>query len=138
MASEVGSCRSCVREYAKRSAISVRNFLQYAYAGFYTVFHRVIDDFMIQGGGFRAGLSRKFAREPIRKEADNGISNVRGTVAMARTGAVNSATSQFFINVSDNARRGLDNRGASPEEFGATPSWPGDRGHGRRRRHRRG
>ena len=106
--------------FQDRAPISVRNFLQYAYAGFYpdTVFHRVIDDFMIQGGGFRADLTRKFAREPIRNEADNGISNTRGTVAMARTNAVNSATSQFFINVSDNARRGLDNRGDSPEEFG--------------------
>ena len=78
----------------------------------------MIDDFMIQGGGFRADLSRKFAREPIRNEADNGISNTRGTVAMARTNAVNSATSQFFINVADNARRGLDNRGDLAEEFG--------------------
>ena len=106
--------------FQDRSPISVRNFLQYVYADFYTdtVFHRVIDDFMIQGGGFRADLTRKFAREPIRNEADNGISNTRGTVAMARTAAVNSATSQFFINVSDNARRGLDYRGDSDAEFG--------------------
>ena len=70
--------------FQDRAPVSVRNFLQYAYAGFYadTVFHRVIDDFMIQGGGFRADLSRKFAREPILNEADNGISNTRGTVAM--------------------------------------------------------
>ena len=106
--------------FQDRAPVSVRNFLQYAYAGFYadTVFHRVIDDFMVQGGGFRADLSRKFAREPIRNEADNGISNTRGTVAMARTAAVDSATSQFFINVADNADRGLDHRGDSPEEFG--------------------
>ena len=106
--------------FQDRAPISVRNFLQYAYAGFYTdtVFHRVIDDFMIQGGGFRADLSRKFAREPIANEADNGISNTRGTVAMARTDAIDSATSQFFINVSDNARRGLDHRGDSPAEYG--------------------
>ena len=106
--------------FQDRAPVSVRNFLQYAYAGFYadTVFHRVIDDFMIQGGGFRADLSRKFAREPIVNEADNGISNTRGTVAMARTAAVDSATSQFFINVADNAPRGLDHRGESPEEFG--------------------
>jgi len=106
--------------FQDRSPVSVRNFLQYVYADFYadTVFHRVIDDFMIQGGGFRADLSRKFTREPIRNEADNGISNTRGTVAMARTAAVNSATSQFFINLSDNARRGLDYRGDSDAEFG--------------------
>ena len=106
--------------FQDRSPVSVRNFLQYVYADFYTdtVFHRVIDDFMIQGGGFRADLSRKFTREPIRNEADNGISNTRGTIAMARTAAVNSATSQFFINVSDNARRGLDYRGDSDAEFG--------------------
>lgn len=106
--------------FEDRAPISVRNFLQYAYAGFYTdtVFHRVIDDFMVQGGGFRADLNLKFAREPITNEAGNGISNTRGTVAMARTNAIDSATSQFFINVNDNARRGLDHRGESPEEFG--------------------
>ena len=106
--------------FQDRAPVSVRNFLQYAYAGFYadTVFHRVIDGFMIQGGGFRADLSRKFAREPIENEADNGISNTRGTVAMARTNAVDSATSQFFINVADNAGRGLDHRGPAPGEFG--------------------
>ena len=106
--------------FQDRAPVSVRNFLRYAYAGFYadTVFHRVIPGFMIQGGGFRADLSRKFAGEPIRNEADNGISNTRGTVAMARTAAVDSATSQFFINVADNASRGLDHRGDSPDEFG--------------------
>ena len=106
--------------FQDRAPVSVRNFLQYAYAGFYadTVFHRVIDGFMIQGGGFRADLSRKFAREPIENEAGNGISNTRGTVAMARTNAIDSATSQFFINVADNAGRGLDHRGPAPGEFG--------------------
>ncbi len=106
--------------FQDRAPLSVLNFLQYAYAGFYTdtVFHRVIEDFMIQGGGFRADLSGTFPRESITNEADNGISNTRGTVAMARTNAIHSATSQFFINVNDNARRGLDHRGESPEEFG--------------------
>ena len=81
--------------FQDRAPVSVRNFLQYVYADFYTntVFHRVIDDFMIQGGGCRADLGRKFTREPIRNEADNGISNTRGTVAMARTAAVNSSSS---------------------------------------------
>lgn len=106
--------------FQDRAPISAQNFLQYVYAGFYTdtVFHRVIEDFMIQGGGFEADLNLKFAREPISNEADNGISNTRGTVAMARTNSINSATSQFFINLGDNARRGLDHRGESPEEFG--------------------
>ncbi len=106
--------------FQDRSPISVGNFLQYVYSDFYpdTIFHRVIDGFMLQGGGFQADLTRKFAREPIPNEADNGISNTRGTVAMARTNAINSATSQFFINVRDNAGRGLDHRGDTPEEFG--------------------
>ena len=106
--------------YQDRAPISVRNFLQYVYAGFYeeTIFHRVIEDFMIQGGGFREDLTQKFPREPIRNEADNGLGNERGTVAMARTNAVHSATSQFFINTRDNAGRGLNHRGTSPQEYG--------------------
>ncbi len=109
--------------FADRAPISVRNFLQYAYAGFYTdtVFHRVIEDFMIQGGGFTmqgAALRQKIAREPITNEATNGISNTRGTVAMARTAAPHSASAQFFINTRDNARRGLDHRSTDPDEYG--------------------
>jgi len=84
--------------------VTVRNFLGYVEAGFYdgTIFHRVIPGFMIQGGGFTEQLAKKETRDPIINEAKNGPSNMRGTVAMARTNNPNSATSQFFINHSDN------------------------------------
>ena len=90
-----------VELYPEQSPASVENFLQYANDGFYegTIFHRVIDHFMIQGGGFAAGMERKPTRDPIVNEADNGLQNLRGTLAMARTNEINSATSQFFINV---------------------------------------
>jgi len=89
---------------AEKAPISVKNFLEYVESGFYddTVFHRVIPGFMIQGGGFNDGLGQKSTRAPIKNEADNGLHNVRGTLAMARTQNVNSATSQFFINHRDN------------------------------------
>lgn len=89
---------------AEKAPISVENFLGYVDSGFYdgTVFHRVIPGFMIQGGGFGEGLNQKPTKAPIKNEADNGLHNVRGTVAMARTQNVNSATSQFFINHRDN------------------------------------
>ena len=88
---------------AEKAPISVENFIAYVDSGFYdgTVFHRVIPGFMIQGGGFGEGLNQK-PTKPIKNEADNGLHNVRGTVAMARTQNVNSATSQFFINHRDN------------------------------------
>jgi len=87
-----------------KAPISCENFRQYAADGHYngTVFHRVIPNFMIQGGGMDENMSSKPTRDPIKNEADNGESNVRGTLAMARTGVVDSATSQFFINISDN------------------------------------
>jgi peptidyl-prolyl cis-trans isomerase A (cyclophilin A) len=83
---------------------TVDNFLQYVRAGHYngTIFHRVIDGFMIQGGGYKADMSEKPTRAPIPLESRNGLSNVRGTVSMARTGVPDSATAQFFINVNDN------------------------------------
>ena len=99
--------------------LTVQNFLQYANDGFFagTVFHRVIPGFMIQGGGLTANLSEKTTRPPIRNEADNGVSNARGTLSMARTSVVDSATAQFFINTVDNARS-LDHRGTSPRDYG--------------------
>ncbi len=99
--------------------VSVENFLTYVNDGFYegTIFHRVIQGFMIQGGGMTSDLSPKAPRPPIQNEARNGVSNARGTVAMARTQAIDSATSQFFINIVDNAR-GLDYRSLDPTSYG--------------------
>jgi peptidyl-prolyl cis-trans isomerase B (cyclophilin B) len=87
-----------------RAPETVKNFLDYVEAGFYTntVFHRVIDGFMIQGGGFEPGMRQKPARSSVKNEADNGLKNECYTVAMARTSEPHSASSQFFINVKDN------------------------------------
>jgi peptidyl-prolyl cis-trans isomerase B (cyclophilin B) len=89
----------------KKAPVSSANFLQYAQSGFYdkTIFHRVIDNFMIQGGGFESGMQQKPTGKHIINEADNGLPNDIGTVAMARTSDPHSATAQFFINVGDNA-----------------------------------
>ena len=89
---------------AKAAPKTVANFLQYAKSGFYknTIFHRVIPGFMIQGGGFVSGLEEKDTKAPIALESRNGLTNQRGTIAMARTSDPNSATSQFFINVANN------------------------------------
>ena len=97
---------------------TVANFVQYAKDGHYdgTIFHRVIDGFMIQGGGFTKDMNQKETREPIRNEAMNGLKNLRGTIAMARTMVVDSATSQFFINLVDNAF--LDFQNPTPQGFG--------------------
>ncbi len=90
--------------YADKAPLSVENFINYANSGYYdgTIFHRVISHFMIQGGGFDADMQKKTTAEPIANEAGNGLSNTRGTIAMARTGHPHSATSQFFINTQDN------------------------------------
>ena len=88
----------------EKAPITVANFVEYAKSGFYdgTIFHRVIPGFMIQGGGFEPGMSQKTTRDPIKNEADNGLSNDLGTIAMARTPDPDSATAQFFINAKDN------------------------------------
>lgn len=90
--------------YPSKAPITVKNFLRYVDEGFYdnTVFHRVINSFMVQGGGFDAELKKKTTHDPISNEADNGLKNDRGTIAMARTSDPHSATAQFFINHVDN------------------------------------
>ncbi len=90
--------------YADKAPLSVRNFLRYVDEGFYngTIFHRVINSFMIQGGGFTKDLEQKVTHPPIKNEAKNGLKNARGTIAMARLPAPHSATAQFFINHVDN------------------------------------
>ena len=104
--------------YADKAPITVKNFLSYVDKGFYngTVFHRVIANFMIQGGGMTSDMQKKDTQPPIKNEAGNGLSNLRGTLAMARTGVVDSATSQFFINVVDNLM--LDHTDNTPRGFG--------------------
>ncbi|MDX7986250.1 peptidylprolyl isomerase A [Xenorhabdus sp. 12] len=88
-----------------KAPITTKNFVEYANEGFYnnTIFHRVIPGFMVQGGGFTKDMKQKATKAPIKNEADNGLRNLRGTIAMARTADKDSATSQFFINVTDNA-----------------------------------
>ena len=103
---------------AENAPVTTDNFLRYVKDGFYdgTVFHRVIDGFMIQGGGMKPNMFEKKTREPIKNEADNGLKNERGTVAMARTQVVDSATSQFFINLADNDF--LNHQGKTPAGYG--------------------
>lgn len=100
----------------KKAPVTSQNFLAYVDAGFYdgVIFHRVIEGFMLQGGGFTSDLQKKPVRKPIQNEAANGLKNLRGTLSMARTNDPNSATSQFFINLVDNAF--LDHRG--PAQMG--------------------
>jgi cyclophilin family peptidyl-prolyl cis-trans isomerase len=102
----------------EKAPISVRNFLNYVKEGYYDglIFHRVISNFMVQGGGMDATMTPKKTKFAIKNEATNGLLNKRGTVAMARTNVVDSATSQFFINTVDNDF--LNNRGKTPELFG--------------------
>ena len=103
--------------YANKAPGTVKNFLEYVDTGFYdgTIFHRVIKGFMVQGGGFESGMKQKPVRAPIRNEADNGVKNLAGTIAMARTADPHSASAQFFINTVDNPF--LDHRDKS------TPGW---------------
>ena len=103
---------------AEKAPQTVENFLSYVREGFYdgTLFHRVIDGFMIQGGGMTADMAPKKTRPPIKNEADNGLKNEVGSIAMARTQVVDSATSQFFINTADNAF--LNHQGKTPAGYG--------------------
>ena len=103
---------------SEKAPATVENFVDYAKSGFYdgTVFHRVIPGFMIQGGGFEPGMNQKPTRASIKNEADNGLANDSGTIAMARTSDPNSATSQFFINAKDNDF--LNYTSSSPQGWG--------------------
>lgn len=103
---------------AEKAPVSAENFLNYVRNGFYeqTIFHRVIPNFMIQGGGFTQEMAQKKTQQEIKNEADNGLKNLRGTVAMARTQVVDSASSQFFINLADNDF--LNHQGKTPNGYG--------------------
>lgn len=104
--------------FEKEAPITTKNFLDYVNEGFYDglIFHRVISSFMIQGGGFDKDINQKEVKAPIKNEAGNGLKNTKGTIAMARTGVVDSATAQFFINVADNTM--LDHRDESAQGYG--------------------
>ena len=104
--------------FADKAPVSVENFLRYVNENFYagTIFHRVVHGLVIQGGGFTPDLVEKPTRPPIQNEATNGLRNLRGTVAMARTRVLRSATSQFYINLADNSM--FDHTGYAPDEFG--------------------
>jgi peptidyl-prolyl cis-trans isomerase A (cyclophilin A) len=104
--------------FKDRAPVSTENFLRYAASGHYagTIWHRVVSGYVIQGGGYTPELVEKATRPPIQNEATNGLSNRRGTLAMARLRSARSATSQFYINVANNAA--LDHRGFGPDDFG--------------------
>ena len=104
--------------WSDKAPLTVKNFVDYVKEGFFDglIFHRVIDGFMIQGGGFTPDMKQKKSRDPIKNEAGKDALNKRGTLAMARTSIVDSATSQFFINLKDNAF--LDHRNKTPQGFG--------------------
>jgi cyclophilin family peptidyl-prolyl cis-trans isomerase len=104
--------------YEDEAPITVKNFLNYAEKKFYdsTIFHRIIPNFVIQGGGFTDDMIKKVTGAPIKNEADNGLKNLKGTLSMARTPDINSATSQFFINLKDN--KALDHRDETARGYG--------------------
>jgi peptidyl-prolyl cis-trans isomerase B (cyclophilin B) len=104
--------------YADKAPVTVENFTNYVKEGFYnnTIFHRVINGFMIQGGGMEPGMKEKATNAPIKNEADNGLANEAGTIAMARTNDPHSASAQFFINVSNNSF--LNHRSPTPDGWG--------------------
>jgi cyclophilin family peptidyl-prolyl cis-trans isomerase len=104
--------------FKDQAPVSVANFLQYVAEGFYpgTVWHRVVPGYVIQGGGYTSDMTEKPTRPPIQNEATNGLTNRRGTVAMARTRVLRSGTSQFYINLANNPS--LDHKGFSPDVFG--------------------
>ena len=106
--------------YKDKSPLTVNNFIQYLRSGHYdgVIFHRVIPSFMIQAGGFEPDMTERPTRPPVRNEARNGLRNLRGTIAMARTNAPDSATAQFFINLKDNASLDFGIRGAGYAVFG--------------------
>ncbi|HEU4346117.1 MAG TPA: peptidylprolyl isomerase [Candidatus Binatia bacterium] len=116
MATSLGRVR--IELFADKAPVTSKNFLAYVNEGFYNglIFHRVIAGFMIQGGGFDPQMKQKGTNAPIKNEATNGLKNKTGTLAMARTNVVDSATAQFFINVKDNDF--LDHRSESPDGFG--------------------
>ncbi len=120
VALETSKGRIVIELFPREAPAAVKNFLSYVDAGFYdgTVFHRVIPGFMIQGGGLTADLQQKPTAKPVPNEADNGLKNTRGTVAMARTADPHSATSQFFINTADNDF--LNHRGKTSQGWGYT------------------
>lgn len=107
-----------IKTFDDKAPVTVENFLSYCREGFYnnTIFHRVIDGFMIQGGGFEPGMKQKATKAQVKNEANNGLKNTRGTLAMARTNDPHSATAQFFINVVDNDF--LNFRSERPEGWG--------------------
>ena len=110
--------RIVIELYPAKAPASVENFLQYVDSGFYagTIFHRIIDNFVVQGGGFDDKMNQKEVKAPIQNEADNGLKNIKGSISMARTSDPHSATSQFFLSLADNGF--LDHTGKNPQGWG--------------------